>query len=335
MAIPRTVRKSGRGPRGAATKAANSAKPQKSPLRHIDTTSSPQGRRRRVKAEPVRAQRGSFRETNDAHDSESDEDSPHLSSASTTGDDSGDEELRNPTSASDHHIYGLHNKERHIRILSIAESETITIEELSTEDMFDFNNVLKPSRIQDASSDDSDMSDTDSRSSLADDFENLQCGPELTEEDFEKCCKRRWYQNRKRWKKGGNHKRHHDQTVGSGEEFEDVIPLDPPVSNPYRRLRRRTGEPREKPERSQIIGSVEELFGTVSNVILETNVSGDYDEYLLSQWTFDSMVIDEDDPGEDDASEKDKAPTSDDDSSEEDASDEESSDDDSTDSDEE
>src|SRR5207244_100764 len=128
-----------------------------------------------------------------------------------------------------------------------------------------------------------------------------------TEEGFERYNRRRSLQRRRIWKMGGNHKRHHDQTVGSGEEFEDVIPLDPPTSNPSRRLRRRTGEPQEKPGREQIIGNVEELFRRGSNVIIEPIVSGDYDEYLLSHWTFDSMVIDEDESGDGEADNEDSS----------------------------
>jgi hypothetical protein len=123
------------------------------------------------------------------------------------------------------------------------------------------------------------------------------------------------------------------EEVGSGEEFEDVTPLDPPMSNPSRRLRRRTGEAQEKPGREQIIGNVEELFGTVSNVIIEANVSGDYDEYFLSQWTFDSMVIDEDDSSDGEASNEASSDDSSEDSS--DDSNDDSSDDEASDSDDE
>ena len=300
-----------RGAAGAAASAAASKKPHNPAPNHIDTLPSPRDESSPVRIGSTRAQNGPFRKVNDP---ESEAESSQ-SSASIVDDDSGDEDLGDHTSALDDHIE-THGKAKHIRILSVAESETITVEELNTEDMFDFSNVLMPSRIQDASSDDSDLSDSNSRSSLADDFENLQCGPDPTEEDFERCYKRRSLQRRTVWKKGGTHKRHHDQTVGSGEEFEDVTPLDPPTSNPSRRLRRRTGEPQEKPEREQIIGNVEELFGTVSNVIIEANVSGDYDEYFLSQWTFDSMVIDEDDSSDGEAGNEASSDDSSEDSSE-------------------
>jgi hypothetical protein len=311
------------GQQGATAAAATSTKPHQSAPNHIDAVPSPRDESGRVRNEPARSQK-TFPKENNAHDSESDEQSQ---SSSTTTD---DEEVGNHASASGDVLEN--SKAKHIRILSVALSETITVEELNMDDMFDFNNVLMPSRIQDASSDDSDLSDSGStRSSLAADFENLQC----TEEGFKKYCKRRSLQSRRRWRRGGNHKRHHDQTVGSGEEFEDVTPLDPPTSNPSRRLRRRTGEPQEKPGRSQILGNFEELFGTVANVILQENASGDYDEYLLSQWTFDSMVIDEDsdgdagdeDSGNEDSGEEDAS----EDSSDEDSSDEDSSDDDSSD----
>jgi hypothetical protein len=308
--------------RGAAASTA-SKKPHNPAPNHIDTLPSPRDESSPVRMGSTRAQNGSFRKVNDL-ESEA-ESSSSQSSASIVDDDSGDEDLGNHTSALDGHIFEIHSKAKHIRILSLAESETITVEELNTEDMFDFSNVLLPSRIQDASSDDSDLSDSDSRSSLADDFENLQCGPDQTEEDFERCYKRRSLQRRGIWKKGGTHKRHHDQTVGSGEEFEDVTPLDPPTSNPSRRLRRRTGEPQEKPGREQIIGNVEELFGTVSNVVIEPNVSGDYDEYFLSQWTFDSMVIDEDDSRDGEASNEGSSEDSSEDSSD-DSSDDEAND---------
>jgi len=275
MAIPKRVRQ----PAARARKAQDSAstKSRKSAPSPTSTSSPQEGGG--VKAEPIREQHGSFHSDSDACDSESEESSSQ-SLASTTD----DEEPRNHGSAFGDHVE-IKSRARHIRILSVADSDIITVEELNTEEIFDFNNVLRPSRVQDASSDDSDLSDSDSRSSLAADFENLQCGPDPTEADFERCCKRRSMQSRRRWRKGGNHKRHHDQTVGSGEEFEDVTPLDPPSSNPSRRLRRRTGEPQDKPGRSQILG----------NVILEANLTGTYDEYFLSQWTFDSMVIDDND----------------------------------------
>ena len=322
--------------RRARKSAARSGRQQGTPTKphqpapsHIDAAPSPQDESGRVRNGPSRSHK-SFRRENNAHDSESDEQTPP--SQSSTVDDSGDEEVGKHASAFDDHVLG--SRAKHIRILSIAESETITVEELNMDDMFDFNNVLMPSRIQDASSDDSDLSDSGStRSSLAADFENLQCDPDLTEEGFKKYCSRKSLQSRRRWRRGGNHKRHHDQTVGSGEEFEDVTPLDPPTSNPSRRLRRRTGEPQEKPGRSQILGDFEELFGTVSNVMLQ-NASGDYDEYLLSQWTFDSMVVDDSDgdagdeaSGNEDSGEEDGDEDASDEDSSDDSSDDDSSDD--------
>jgi hypothetical protein len=326
--MARNARKNRAGrQRGAAASTASSKKPQNPAPNHMDTLPSPRDESSPVRTGPTRAHNGPFRKVNDPGSEV--ESSPSQSSASTIDDDSEDENLGNHESTLDDHMFEKHNRAKHIRILSVTDSETITVEELNTEDMFDFTNVLMPSRIQDASSDDSDVSDSDSRSSLADDFENLQCGSDLTEEDFERWYRRKSLQRRSKWRKGGNHKRHHDQTVGSGEEFEDVTPLDPPTSNPSRRLRRRTGEPQEKPGREQIIGNVEELFGTVSNVIIEANVSGDYDEYFLSQWTFDSMVIDEDDSSDGEASNEESSEESSEDSSEDssnDSSDEEVSD---------
>lgn len=309
----------------AARQRASPKNPPKAAPNHADTLPSPRDESSPIRSGSARTQKAPFRKVNTPKSD--DDDSSSQSSASPPSNDSEDEDHAPALH------FEMHTKEKHIRILSAADSESITIEELNTEDMFDFSDVLMPSRIQDASSDDSDMSDDDSRSSLADDFENLQCDADPTEEDFERWYKRRSLQRHRIWKKGGNHKRHHDQTVGSGEEFEDVTPLDPPTSNPSRRLRRRTGEPQEHPGRAQIIGNVEEFFGTVSSVIIEANVSGDYDEYFLSQWTFDSMDIDEDVSNVVEASAEDSGEESDDDSSDtsedssEDDSDESSEDD--------
>jgi hypothetical protein len=151
--------------------------------------------------------------------------------------------------------------------------------------------------------------DSDCAKSLADEMENLHCDPReelrLKEQDFEEARRQRNIRRKKRWSKGGNHKRFFTESLGSDSDIEDITPLDDAdvLGSSARRLRRRTEGPEARPRRSLLFDDppkeIEELkYLAGDGEVLDTD-----DELMLPPW-FAMEVDTESGSGEEAASQQ-------------------------------
>jgi hypothetical protein len=138
---------------------------------------------------------------------------------------------------------------------------------------------------------------------FVDDFGNLKCSSreeqEAKERLFEAARQAKMVRRRKRWSKGGSHKRNITESIGSNsEDNEDITPLDEQdVGCSARRLRRRTQGPDERPRKSLIFDDppreIEELrWMDEHEVAAESQSDGDSDGVILPPWLYVSMDID-------------------------------------------
>ena len=152
-----------------------------------------------------------------------------------------------------------------VRVLADDETD-FTVEEMSENDMgYDSDTKpVQPDHIEDADSVKGNQDNTEVDNILAQGIEKLNCDNSSEHQDFEEAHQKRLCQRRKRWSKGGNNKRNHDESIGSGTDGDDIEPLDAhQLGSSARRLRRRTQGPEDKPRRSLLFddppAEIEEL----------------------------------------------------------------------------
>ncbi|KAF2664622.1 hypothetical protein BT63DRAFT_94074 [Microthyrium microscopicum] len=194
--------------------------------------------------------------------------------------------------------------------------EEITIDDISYDSEAE---ILQPSQTEDAASDievivqvaintafddfflesssSSSESDDDynvDNSGLADDMERLRCAARQEQKEFDEKQRQRYLRKKKRWSKGGNHKRNLAESIGSDSDNEDIMPLDDfeMLGSSARRLRRRTEGPEMRPRRSLLfedppkeIEELKYLNGEDDNV-LDTD-----DELMLPPWMYPGMEV--------------------------------------------
>lgn len=139
-----------------------------------------------------------------------------------------------------------------VRVLAVDDETDFTVEEMSENDMDDSNTKpVQPDHIEDAESVKGNQDTTEVDQILAHRLKRLNCDNSSEQREFEEVQQKRFRQKKNRWSKGGNHKRNHDESIGSGTDDDDVEPLDAqqPGSS-ARRLRRRTQGPEDKPRTS-------------------------------------------------------------------------------------
>jgi len=152
-----------------------------------------------------------------------------------------------------------------VRVLAVDDETDFTVEEMSENDMgYDSDTKpVQPDHIEDAESVKGNQ-DGPEIDKIAQGFKKLNCDNSSEPKDFEEVRQRRLHQRRKRWSQGGNHKRNHDESIGSGTDGDDIEPLDAhQVGSSARRLRRRTQGPEDKPRMSLLFddppAEIEEL----------------------------------------------------------------------------
>jgi len=192
-----------------------------------------------------------------------------------------------------------------------------TVEEVDPDEMaFDSDtSVIQPSHFEEASSSvdeyDTDSSDSQSdsgsetdHSSLANDFEGLNCGMAADyfrqEQELLAAREERYSKRHKRWKKGGNKKRRLDHSCGPELGQEDIVPLedDPPAVGADltdRRLRRKTEEPtNHRPQIIDLLNRAPRVLEGLGEVMLGDDDEEDPDEVMPPAWMFTVMEVDMD-----------------------------------------
>jgi hypothetical protein len=172
------------------------------------------------------------------------------------------------------------------------DSDTSVIFPCHCEDFLTDIEKVKEEEVED--SDDSyDWSSSESEESLVGDMEGLLLRHQRSE--FEEAQRQKYIRKKKRWSKGGNHKRNHAQSIGSGEsDTEDIVPLDDAdvVGSSARRLRRRTDDLALRPRTSLLFEDppreIEELnFLHGDGEVIDTD-----DELMLPPWMYPGMQVD-------------------------------------------
>lgn len=145
----------------------------------------------------------------------------------------------------------IHRKS--IQIRHVDEQTDITVEEMSENDMgYDSDTEpVKPDHIEDAESEIGRHRTPEVDNSLADQLNGLNWDESPGRKQFEEAQQSRREGRKKRWSKGGNHKRSHAESAGMDSDNDDIEPLDAhQVGSSARRLRRRTQGPDDKPRTS-------------------------------------------------------------------------------------
>jgi len=153
-----------------------------------------------------------------------------------------------------------------VRVRPVNDETDFTVEEMSENDMgYDSDTKpVQPDHIEDAESVKGNQDTTEVDQILVGRLKNLNCDNSSEQPGFEEVRQQLLRQRRKRWSKGGSHKRNHDESIGSGTDGDDIEPLDAqqPGSS-ARRLRRRTQGPEDRPRTSLLFedppAEIEEL----------------------------------------------------------------------------
>jgi hypothetical protein len=149
-----------------------------------------------------------------------------------------------------------------VHVRPIDEEKDFTVEEVSDNDIgYDDHEVVRPDHCEDAESEkgcpESDRPESDRPESvevnhdLADKLREL-CTDNPKAKEFDDAQVYRYLSKKKRWSKGGSHKRSHAESVGSqSEDDDDIEPLEAQqLGSSARRLRRRTQGPEDRPRTS-------------------------------------------------------------------------------------
>jgi len=150
-------------------------------------------------------------------------------------------------------------------------------------------------------SDDSfDWSSSDSES-LVGDMESLLLRHQ--EREFEEAQRQKYLRKKKRWSKGGNHKRNHAESIGSESDTEDIIPLDDAdvVGSSARRLRRRTDTLEIRPRTSLLFEDPPREIEELKHLQGDGEVIDTDDELMLPPWMYPGMDVDIESSDEDES----------------------------------
>lgn len=159
-------------------------------------------------------------------------------------------------------------RRKSIHIRHVDDQTDITVEEMSENDM-DYDSdteAVQPDHIEDAESEIGRQRTPEVDHALADKLNGLNWDESPGRKEFEEAQQSRRERRKKRWSKGGSHKRSHAESVGMDSDNDDVEPLDAhQVGSSARRLRRRTQGPDDKPRNSLLFDDppeeLEELKG--------------------------------------------------------------------------
>lgn len=164
----------------------------------------------------------------------------------------------------------------------------------------DFQTDAEKARDAAENSDDTyDWSSSESEHSLVGDMGSLLLRHERIE--FEEAQRQKYLRKKKKWIKGGNHKRSHKESLGSESDTEDIVPLDDAdvVGSSARRLRRRTDTMELRPRTSLLFEDppreIEELkFLEGDGGVIES------DDELVPAWMYPGMEVDQSDSEDED-----------------------------------
>ena len=132
--------------------------------------------------------------------------------------------------------------QRNVTVRAIDEEKDFTIEEVSDDDIgYDDIEVIHPDTFEDAESEQDHLESAEVNDDIMGRLHDLLCGHSITPNDFEDIQRSRYLRKKKRWSKGGSHKRSHAESVGSDSDNDSIESLDSlQVGSSARRLRRRT-----------------------------------------------------------------------------------------------
>ena len=130
-----------------------------------------------------------------------------------------------------------------VHVRPVDEDRDFIVEEVSDDDIgYDDVEVIRPDNFEDAESERGQGQSAEVNKDLADRLREFHCSSNAQLEDFDHAQHARYLRKKKRWSRGGSHKRSHAESIGShSEDDENVQPGDAQqVGSSTRRLRRRT-----------------------------------------------------------------------------------------------